>query len=105
MKFFGLPPPRMKTADLPPCFLPRSPRPWIAPRLAASTIAAVSWGKVDPDRLPDAVVCYVDATVALPLITSYALARHEPRELKRLYERRDELMGLLLSEYEKSERR
>src|SRR5689334_15406342 len=29
---------------------------------------AVSWGKVDPDRLPDAVVCYVDSTVALPLI-------------------------------------
>jgi deoxyhypusine synthase len=66
---------------------------------------AVSWGKVDPDRLPDAVVCYVDSTVALPLITAYALARHEPRELKRLYERRGELMNLLLSEYEKSERR
>ena len=66
---------------------------------------AVSWGKVDPERLPDAVVCYVDATVALPLITSYALARHEPRPLKRLYDRRGELMELLLSEYEKSERR
>src|SRR5437588_1075153 len=24
---------------------------------------AVSWGKVDPDRLPDAVVCYLDSTV------------------------------------------
>jgi deoxyhypusine synthase len=66
---------------------------------------AVSWGKVDPERLPDAVVCYVDATVALPLVTAYALARHEPRELKRLYDRRAELMSLLLSEYEKSERR
>jgi len=66
---------------------------------------AVSWGKVDPDRLPDAVVCYVDSTVALPLITAYALARHEPRELKRLYDRRDELMVLLRSEYEKSKRR
>jgi deoxyhypusine synthase len=66
---------------------------------------AVSWGKVDPDRLPDAVVCYVDSTIALPLMTAYALARHEPRELKRLYERRGELMNLLLSEYEKSERR
>src|SRR6201999_4495412 len=53
---------------------------------------AVSWGKVDPDRLPDAVVCYVDSTIALPVITSYALARHEPREPKRLYERRGELM-------------
>src|SRR2546423_14818100 len=36
---------------------------------------AVSWGKVDPDRLPDAVVCYLDSTVALPIITAYALAR------------------------------
>ncbi len=66
---------------------------------------AVSWGKVDPERLPDAVVCYVDSTIALPLVTAYALARHEPRELKRLYDRRGELMELLLSEYEKSERR
>ncbi len=66
---------------------------------------AVSWGKVDPDRLPDAVVCYVDSTVALPLITAYALTRHEPRKTKRLYERRDEFMKLLLQEYKKSKRR
>ncbi len=66
---------------------------------------AVSWGKVDPDRLPDAVVCYVDSTVALPLITAYALTRHEPREPKRLYDRRDEFMNLLLAEYKKSKRR
>ncbi|HEX2268543.1 MAG TPA: deoxyhypusine synthase [Pyrinomonadaceae bacterium] len=66
---------------------------------------AVSWGKVDPDRLPDAVVCYVDSTVALPLITAYALTRHEPREPKRLYDRREEFMSLLLAEYQKSKRR
>src|ERR671932_287884 len=66
---------------------------------------AVSWGKVDPERLPDAVVCYVDSTVALPIITAYALARHEPREPKRLYERRGEFMELLMSEYRKSKRR
>jgi deoxyhypusine synthase len=66
---------------------------------------AVSWGKVDPDRLPDAVVCYVDSTVALPLITAYALTRHEPRTPKRLYERREEFMQLLISEYKKSKRR
>jgi deoxyhypusine synthase len=66
---------------------------------------AVSWGKVDPDRLPDAVVCYVDSTVALPIITAYALAKHEPREPKRLYERRDESMDLLLSEYKQAKRR
>ena len=66
---------------------------------------AVSWGKVDPDRLPDAVVCYVDSTVALPLITAYALARHEPRKPKRLYERREEFMKLLVREYKRSKRR
>jgi deoxyhypusine synthase len=66
---------------------------------------AVSWGKVDPDRLPDAVVCYLDSTVALPLITAYALTRHEPREPKRLYEKRDEFMNQLQAEYKKSKRR
>lgn len=71
----------------------------------ATPAEAVSWGKVDPDKLPDAVVAYVDSTVALPLITAYALARHAPRQPKRLYDRRDEFMNLLKSEYEKSERR
>lgn len=66
---------------------------------------AVSWGKVDPERLPDAVVCYVDSTVALPIITAYALAKHAPREPKRLYDRRGEFMKLLTSEYKKSKRR
>ena len=37
---------------------------------------AVSWGKVDPNRLPDAVVCYADTTIALPLFTHAALASH-----------------------------
>jgi deoxyhypusine synthase len=66
---------------------------------------AVSWGKVDPDRLPDAVVCYLDSTVALPIITAYALAKHKPRPPRRLYDRREVFMNLLLSEYEKSNRR
>ena len=66
---------------------------------------AVSWGKVYPDRLPDAVVCYLDSTVALPIITAYALAKHKPRPPRRLYERREEFMKLLLSEYEKSSRK
>jgi deoxyhypusine synthase len=66
---------------------------------------AVSWGKVDPDRLPDAVVCYVDSTVALPIITAYSLAKHKPRTPKRLYDRREEFMELLVSEYKKSRRR
>jgi deoxyhypusine synthase len=71
----------------------------------ATPAEAVSWGKVDPDKLPDAVVAYVDSTVALPLITAYALARHEPRKPKKLYHRREEFMALLQKEYEKSTRR
>jgi len=66
---------------------------------------AVSWGKIDPDQLPGAVVCYVDSTVALPLIAAYAFAKLEPRKLKRLYDRREEMMDLLRSEYAKSERK
>ncbi|MCX5647628.1 MAG: deoxyhypusine synthase [Planctomycetota bacterium] len=60
---------------------------------------AVSWGKVDPNRLPDAVVCYADTTIALPIFTHYALARHRKRKLKRLYRRRAELMESLVREY------
>jgi len=71
----------------------------------ATPAEAVSWGKVDPDKLPDAVVAYVDATVALPLITAYALATHEPREPRRLYDRRKEFMNNLATEYEKSTRK
>lgn len=60
---------------------------------------AVSWGKIDPDQLPDAVVAYVDTTIALPLLTAYILTRSEPRPLKRLAERREELMQRLRDEY------
>ncbi|MBI4502474.1 MAG: deoxyhypusine synthase [Gemmatimonadetes bacterium] len=60
---------------------------------------AVSWGKVDPDKLPDAVVCYTDSTIALPLLASYALTRRKPRERKRLYQRRAELMRGLDQSY------
>lgn len=66
----------------------------------ATPSEAVSWGKVDPDRLPDAVVCYCDVTIALPLLTSYALARREPRAPKRLYERRGEAVARLRAEFE-----
>jgi deoxyhypusine synthase len=68
----------------------------------ATPAEAVSWGKIDPDRLPDAVVCYLDSTVALPLLTAYAKARVEARPLKRLYERRGELMSRLREEYRKA---
>jgi deoxyhypusine synthase len=59
---------------------------------------AVSWGKLDPNRLPDAVVCYTDTTIALPILTHYALANHGPRKLKRLYDRRGPMMQALVDE-------
>jgi deoxyhypusine synthase len=68
----------------------------------ATPAEAVSWGKIDPDRLPDAVVCYLDTTVALPLLTSYAHARRAKRPLRRLYERRDEMMNLLRTEFQRA---
>ena len=60
---------------------------------------AVSWGKIDPDMLPGTVVCYMDNTVSLPLLTAYALARHAPRPLKRLYSKREAMMDRLIEEY------
>ena len=65
----------------------------------ATPSEAVSWGKVDPDKLPDTVVCYCDSTIALPILTAYALANHAPRKPKRLYERREKLMKNLIHEY------
>jgi deoxyhypusine synthase len=65
---------------------------------------AVSWGKVDPDRLPDAVVCYTDATIAMPLLTAYALSRHAPRQPKRLLRRRAEVLQRLIDEHERAGR-
>ena len=65
----------------------------------ATPAEAVSWGKIDPDQLPGTVICYCDTTIALPLLTHYALARHTPRPLKRLYQRREELMRALRQAY------
>lgn len=65
----------------------------------ATPSEAVSWGKVDPAALPDAVVCYTDTTIAMPLFTHYALSRHKPRKLKRLYDRREQVVNALRREY------
>jgi deoxyhypusine synthase len=70
----------------------------------ATPAEAVSWGKVDPERLPDAVVCYTDSTIALPLLTAYGLSRHAPRPPKRLYRRRAEMMQRITAEYDRSAR-
>jgi deoxyhypusine synthase len=66
---------------------------------------AVSWGKIDPDKLPDSVVCYVDTTVALPILTAYALARRKPRKPRRLYEQRERMLAEVTAAYEKVRRR
>src|SRR3954451_22358216 len=55
----------------------------------ATPAEAVSWGKVDPNTLPDCVVCYTDSTIALPLLTAYMLGRVKQRRLKRLFDHRD----------------
>lgn len=65
----------------------------------ATPSEAVSWGKVDPASLPDAVVCYTDTTIAMPLFTHYALATHKRRKLRRLYDQRPALMKALAKEY------
>jgi deoxyhypusine synthase len=61
----------------------------------ATPSEAVSWGKVDPSKLPDAVVCYCDSTIAFPLLTTYVLENVPPRPPKRLYDRRDLLLDAL----------
>ncbi|MCJ7442489.1 MAG: deoxyhypusine synthase [Thermoanaerobaculaceae bacterium] len=65
----------------------------------ATPAEAVSWGKIDPEQLPSAVVVYTDTTIALPLLTAYALANREARPLKRLYDRREEMLDRLRKDY------
>ncbi len=65
----------------------------------ATPAEAVSWGKVDPDSLPDCVVCYTDSTISLPLLTAHALARVKPRKLKRLYDCRDAILNTVKQKY------
>ncbi len=68
----------------------------------ATPAEAVSWGKVDPDKLPDCVVCYTDTTISMPLLTAYALARVKPRRLKRLFDRRDAILDKVRAKYLKT---
>jgi deoxyhypusine synthase len=65
----------------------------------ATPSEAVSWGKVDPDRLPDTITCYCDSTIVLPILTAYSLARCKPRPLKKLYFQREQMMEQLKREY------
>lgn len=65
----------------------------------ATPSEAVSWGKVDPNQLPNAVVCYLDSTVGLPILTAYALAKRQPRAQRRLYDQRSASLARLTEKY------
>jgi len=65
----------------------------------ATPSEAVSWGKVDPNQLPNAVVCYLDSTVGLPILTAYALAKRQPRSQRRLYDQRSASLARLTEKY------
>ena len=67
----------------------------------ATPSEGVTWGKVDPEALPDTVVCYLDSTVALPLIAAYAFATHTPRPLKRLYDQREAMLTKMTMDYQR----
>jgi deoxyhypusine synthase len=68
----------------------------------ATPSEAVSWGKVDPEELPNTVVCYTDSTIALPMITAYVMNKCQPRSLKRLYDRREAMLEKLKMDYLKT---
>jgi len=65
----------------------------------ATPSEAVSWGKIDPEKLPGCVVCYLDSTVAMPLIASYLMATCAPRQTGGLYRQLPALVGRLREEY------
>ena len=60
---------------------------------------AVSWGKVDPEELPNTVVCYTDSTIALPILAAYVINQTPARPLKRLFDRRGEMLAKLRQDY------
>ncbi len=70
----------------------------------ATSQEAVTWGKIDPEQLPDTVVCYTDSTIALPIMAAYALTKRKPRALRRLYDRRGEMLSRLASDFHKTQK-
>ena len=65
----------------------------------ATPSEAMTWGKVDPDKLPGTVTCYIDSTVALPIMTAYALSRVKPRTHKRYMDKLPDLATKLSARY------
>ncbi|MBN1664923.1 MAG: deoxyhypusine synthase [Deltaproteobacteria bacterium] len=60
---------------------------------------AASWGKIDPDKVEEAVTAYLDVTLAFPLMAAYTLQTTKPKKLKRLYDRGAELREKLIKSY------
>jgi deoxyhypusine synthase len=65
----------------------------------ATPSEAVSWGKIKPDQLGSTVVIYGDSTIALPLITAYAVTKAKPRPRKELFAMREKLLKELKEAY------
>lgn len=66
----------------------------------ATPSEAVSWGKIKPEQLNSTVVVYSDSTVALPLLTAYAVSKAQPKPRKELYAQRENLLNALHTAYE-----
>jgi len=60
---------------------------------------AASWGKIDPTKLEETVTAYVDVTVAFPLLAAYVIQTTKPKNLKRLYDRGDDMRQKLVKSY------
>jgi len=66
----------------------------------ATPSEAVSWGKIKPSQLHDTVVIYGDSTIALPLLTAYAVSKAKARPRRELYAKRETLLQELKEAYE-----
>lgn len=66
----------------------------------ATPSEAMTWGKIDPEQLPDTVVCYADSTICFPIAAGYVLSAGCNRPLKRLYDRRESLYEALRAAYQ-----
>jgi deoxyhypusine synthase len=60
---------------------------------------AVSWSKIDPDKLSNTIVCYCDTTIAMPIVVSYIQAKAKPRKQKALYASRTALIRNLKKQF------
>jgi len=65
----------------------------------ASPSEAASWGKIDPTKLEESVTAYLDVTVAFPMLVAYTRQTTQPKKLKRLVDRGEELHQKLIRSY------